>query len=98
MIFTDEWRAYESIGPRFKQHHRINHTAKIHVEGNVHTNTVEGFFGMFKTSVKGVYKAVSARYLQNYLDEYAWRYNHRFDERPMFWTILDAVRPSASAA
>ncbi len=98
MIFTDEWSGYKSIGPRFKQHRRINHSAKVYVEGSTHTNTVEGFFGLFKNGVRGVYHSISSTYLQHYLDEYAWRYNHRNDSKPMFWTILDQVKRAAGPA
>jgi hypothetical protein len=68
------------------------------VDGNVHTNTIEGFFGLLKNGIRGVYHAVSREYLQNYLDEYSWRYNHRHDPRPMFWTILDQVQRDRLAA
>ena len=61
-------------------------------KANVHTNTIEGFFGLWKNGVRGVYHAISAEYLQDYLDEYTWRYNHRHDERPMFDSILDRVQ------
>lgn len=44
-----------------------------------------------KNGIRGVYHSVSRQYLQTYLDEYSWRYNHRHDFRPMFWTILDQV-------
>jgi transposase-like protein len=98
MLFTDEWAAYDSIGTAYKGHRRIKHTARVYVEGSTHTQTVEGFFGLFKNGVRGVYHAISTTYLQNYLDEYAWRYNHRHDARPMFWTILDQVRPAPRAA
>jgi hypothetical protein len=57
----------------------------------VHTNTIEGFFGLLKNGIRGVYHAVSREYLQSYLDEYTFRYNERNSTRPMFWTILDRV-------
>jgi hypothetical protein len=43
----------------------------------VHTQTVEGFFSLLKGGIRGVYHSVSAKWLRSYLDEYAWRYNHR---------------------
>jgi len=92
MIFTDEWRAYESVGKTFREHRRINHTAKVYVEGDTHTNTVEGFFGLFKNGVRGVYHSVSRAYLQNYLDEYTFRYSRRGSAQPMFWAMLDRVQ------
>ena len=53
----------------------INHAAGVYVEGNVHTNTIEGFFGNLKTGMRGAYKHVSSKWLQSYLDEWAWRHN-----------------------
>lgn len=96
MIFTDEWTGYDTdrdrLGARFRGHRRIRHEDKIYVEGDVHTQTVEGFFGLLKNGIRGVYHAVSRKYLQNYLDEYSFRYNARNVERPMFWLILDRVQ------
>lgn len=98
IIFTDEWKGYRnSLSASYAGHHRIRHQERIYVDGDVHTNTIEGFFGLMKNGIRGVYHSVSAKYLQNYLDEYAWRYNHRHDTRPMFWTILDEVaKPEAA--
>lgn len=45
----------------------------------------------------GLYHAVSKDHLQDYVNEYAWRYNHRKDERPMFWSILDLVKKGLAA-
>lgn len=98
MIFTDEWRLYRGIGNHFAGHKRIKHKARIYVEGDTHTQTVEGFFGLVKNGIRGVYHAVSTKYLQNYLDEYCFRYNARLVERPMFWLILDRVQKEALAA
>ena len=93
MIFTDEWKGYtHRIARDYAGHHRIRHESHVYVDGDVHTNTIEGFFGLFKNGIRGVYHAVSERYLQSYLDEYAWRYNHRADATPMFWTILARVQ------
>lgn len=91
MLFTDEWDAYKTLAPRYRGRKRINHTAKVYAEGETHTQTVEGFFGLFKNGVRGVYHAISTTYLQNYLDEYAFRYNRRDSSQPMFWAFLDRV-------
>jgi transposase len=62
------------------------------VRGDVHTNTIEGFFGNLKTGMRGAYKAISHIWLQSYLDEYAWRYNERHrDGRSMFHSLLDTA-------
>jgi transposase len=60
--------------------------------GDVHTNTIEGFWSLVKRGISGVHHAVSAKYLQGYLNEYAWRYNHRNDATPMFTSLLENVR------
>ncbi len=68
--------SYQRTGQKF-QHGRVNHTAKVWVDGDVHTQTIEGFWSLVKRGIKGVYHSVSAKWLQSYLDDYAWRYNHR---------------------
>jgi transposase len=91
MIFTDDYQGYKAVTPGYRGHRRVNHTARIYAEGDTHTQTVEGFFGLFKNGVRGVYHSISTRYLQNYLDEYAFRYNRRDSAQPMFWAMLDRV-------
>ena len=59
--------------------------------GDVHTNTIEGFWSLVKTGIRGVYHSVGRHYLQTYLNEYSFRYNRRFDEQPMFWSFLQQV-------
>ena len=54
-------------------------------------NTIEGFWSLVKRGVSGVYHAISDKYLQSYLDEYSFRYNHRKDKQPMFQTFLCQV-------
>lgn len=98
MIFTDEWPLYKGLSDHFAGHKRIKHKARIYVDGETHTQTVEGFFGLVKNGIRGVYHAVSRKYLQTYLDEYAFRYNARNQTRPMFWLILDRVKKEALAS
>ena len=52
---------------------------KVYVSGDVHVNTMEGFWSLVKRGIGGVYHSVSAKHLQGYLNEYAWRYSHRGD-------------------
>ena len=59
-------------------------SARVYVEGESHTNTIEGFFGLLKNGVLGVYDSISTAYLHNYLDEYGLRYNARNSSNPMF--------------
>ena len=71
------------------QHCRVNLSAKVYVQGNVHTNTIEGFWSLLKNGIRGAHHAVGASYLQSYVNEYAFRYNHRDDKTPMFTTLKD---------
>jgi transposase len=77
LLFTDDWQAYRPLRREFLDHRIINHSAGRYVDGEAHTNTIEGFFGNMKTGMRGAYKKVSERYLQSYANEYAWRYNNR---------------------
>jgi transposase len=89
IIFTDDWQAYKPLRGQFLAHRIINHSAGRYVDRDVHTNTIEGFFGNLKTGMRGAYKKVSAEWLQSYLDEYAYRYNHRNSDRAIFASLVD---------
>ena len=58
----------------------------------MHTNTIEGFWSLLKNGIRGAHRAVGADYLQDYVNEYTFRYNHRGDDQPMFRTIANQVR------
>lgn len=90
-IYTDEASYYRDLHKRGYDHKRIQHSLEIYVAGDVHTNTMEGFWSLLKRGISGVYHSVSAKYLQSYLDEYSWRYNHRDDAKPMFQSLLENV-------
>jgi transposase-like protein len=90
-LLTDDWQAYKALGAEFLAHRIINHSAGRYVEGDIHTNTIEGFFGNLKTGMRGAYKHVSDRWIQSYLDEYAWRYNARQEPLGMFEQLLQRV-------
>jgi transposase-like protein len=77
IIYTDDWRSYRPLSGDFADHRIINHSAGSYVDGDIYTNTIEGFFGNMKTGMRGAYKKVSRKYLQSYVDEFAWRYNAR---------------------
>jgi len=88
MLITDDWPAYKPLRGEYN-HSVINHSGGVYVDGHIHTNTIEGFFGNLKTGMRGTYKQVSHKWLQSYLNEYAWRYNQRFrGERSMFHILL----------
>lgn len=74
-LITDEAKQYVRIGKEFKQHEVVVHSAKEYVRGNVHSNTIEGFFSIFKRGMKGVYQHCKNTHLQRYLREFDFRYN-----------------------
>jgi len=81
MIVTDDFTAYKwAMGPTLKPKHRtINHKAKIWVEGEIHTNTVENAFSLFKRGIAGNFHKVSIKHLHRYLSEFEHRFNRRND-------------------
>lgn len=94
-VYTDELHSYKTLPQHGYQHSRVNHREGIYVSGDVHTNTIEGFWSLVKSGVRGTYHAVSAKHLQGYLNEYAWRYSHRHDAEPMVeQLLLRAARPT----
>jgi transposase-like protein len=98
IIYTDEWPAYNRLGTHFAGHSRVRHAAGEYVIGDAHTNTIEGFFGNLKTGIRGNYKKVSHKWLQGYLNEFCWRYNHRHDPRSMFHLLVSRAAVPASWA
>ena len=87
-VYTDEFNAYNSLRSMGYQHGVVPHKEKIFVLGKAHTNTIEGFWSLSKNGIRGTYHAVSDKYLQHYLDEYSFRYNHRNDVTPMCLSFL----------
>jgi transposase-like protein len=76
-LHTDESRLYTGADQHFVSHETVKHTAKEYVRGDVHTNSAEGFFSIFKRGMRGVYQHCKEKHLHRYLAEYDFRYNHR---------------------
>jgi transposase-like protein len=76
-IMTDEASQYTRLDRYFGGHAFTTHTSGEYVRGNVHTNTVEGFYSVFKRGMKGVYQHCSERHLHRYVTEFDFRYNTR---------------------
>ncbi len=76
-LMTDDWRAYRKPGTRFASHQTVNHSVGEYVRGDVHTNTVEGYFSLFKRGVNGTFHHIGHQYMDQYLAEFDFRYNHR---------------------
>ncbi len=87
-IMTDGHYGYRNVGQEFAEHQSVSHSAFEWVRGDAHTQTVEGFFSLLKRGVNGTYHHVGEDHLHRYVDEFAFRWNHRHVE--------DGVRAAAA--
>ena len=87
-VYSDEMRSYQGLGAAGYDHETILHKTRVYVRGDVHTNTIEGFWSLTKRGIHGVFHSVSKQHLQGYLNEYAWRYNQRHSGRAQFSSLL----------
>ncbi len=76
-IHTDESNLYNVAPWRFAKHETIKHSAYEYARGDVTTNTVEGYFSIFKRGMRGVYQHCAEKHLHRYLAEFDFRYNYR---------------------
>jgi transposase-like protein len=76
-IMTDDFPAYDGCGDANTRHETVNHSAKEYVRGDVHTNTMENVWSLFKRSIIGSYHQISVKHLDRYLDELEFRFNNR---------------------
>ena len=74
---TDESRLYMRPGKWFASHETVTHSRGEYVRGDVHTNTIENYFSVFKRGMRGVYQHCSEQHLHRYLAEFDFRYNRR---------------------
>ena len=76
-VYTDEAKQYGRVGSEFAEHDFTTHSKGEYVRGNVHTNTLEGYFSIFKRGMKGVYQHCGKQHLHRYAAEFEFRYNNR---------------------
>jgi transposase-like protein len=76
-LHTDESRLYFGADQLFTAHETVNHSAKEYARDDVHCNSAEGYFSIFKRGMRGVYQHCSEKHLHRYLAEFDFRYNHR---------------------
>jgi len=76
-LHTDESRLYFGANEHFASHETVKHSAGEYVRGDVHTNSAEGYFSIFKRGMRGVYQHCKEKHLHRYLAEFDFRYNHR---------------------
>jgi len=91
-IFTDEWAPYQGIADQNTRHETVNHSIEEYVRGDVHTNTIEGVWSLFKRSVIGSFHKVSLKHLDAYLDELEWRFNNRDNPYLFMDTLLKLLK------
>ena len=76
-IMTDEAGQYAHLGKHFASHQFVTHGTGEYVRGDVHTNTLEGFYSVFKRGMKGIYQHCGENHLHRYVAEFDFRYNAR---------------------
>ncbi len=88
-IITDESPIYNFKLTKYHRakHSRIKHKSKIYVRGEVHTNTIESAFSLFKRGVIGSFHQISIKHLQRYLNEFSYRFNRREDDEAFLETV-----------
>ena len=89
-VFTDEYVSYDNLSNLGYRHEQVNHSKKVYVDGNTHTNTIEGFWSQLKRSIDGTYHMVAPKHLQQYVNEFAWRYNRR-NSKGLFLELVGRV-------
>jgi len=87
-VYTDYYHVYRTLPEMGYSHARINNSERVYVSGDVHRNTIEGFWSLVKRGLDGVFHRVSKKHLQGYLNEYVWRYNQRHEGRGRFQALL----------
>lgn len=76
-LMTDEASWYKNVGKEFASHGKVNHKEMEYARGEITTNTVEGYFSIFKRGMKRIYQHCSEKHLHRYLSEFDFRYSHR---------------------
>jgi transposase-like protein len=77
ILYTDDDKTFRSVKPRHRPKGVVKHSIGKYVRGDVHTNTIEGYFSILKRGIVGVYHHVSQQHLKRYLAEFDFRYNER---------------------
>jgi hypothetical protein len=95
-LMTDTASWYKRVGKEFASHGTVNHEIKEYVRGNITTNTVEGYYSIFKRGMKGIYQHCSEKHLHRYLSEFDFRYSYRvklgYDDAMRADKALEGIR------
>lgn len=90
-VSTDRSRSYLRLNRHGFKHSRVNHDIGEYVRGDVHTNTIEGFWSHLKRGIKSTHASVSKKHIQKYVDEFVFRYNNRDEPADMFNRVLAQI-------
>lgn len=91
-IYTDELKSYLGIADEDTRHETVNHSEEEWVVGDVHTNSIEGVWSLFKRSIIGAFHKMSAKHMDRYLEELEWRFNNRNNPHIFRDTMARIVR------
>lgn len=97
-VVSDESPIYNFTSKFGFKHIRVNHSAGEYVVGRAHTNTIEGFWAQLKRSIDGTHHSVSPKYLQNYVNEFSFRYNRRFEGCDVLGDLLSRTALTAGCS
>jgi hypothetical protein len=92
-LVTDGFGGYANLKHYFSKHIVLNHTKNVRKIASYHTNTIEGFWSMLKRAIIGQYHKVSVNHLQEYLNEIAFKYNHRNNKNTLETLVIKALKP-----
>jgi len=90
VMYTDGLVAYKDLAKKYP-HYTVAHSRKEYVNGHIHTNNIENFWGGVKRSIYGVHRVVHPEYLQKYLNQFSWIYSNRFSSEPLFYVLLEQL-------
>jgi transposase-like protein len=94
-LFTDDFLSYARLGRSF-EHNSIGHARGEYVNGKVHTNTIESFWALFKRGYHGIYRHMSKKHLQRYVNEFTFRFNRRASEmQNVFSQVVENISESS---
>ena len=91
-INTDQLHAYKVLESEGYGHESVNHSQEEWVRGDVHTNTIEGYWGRLKLSIRGTHVHVSRKHLDKYLGEFEYRFNMRKQPKAMFSRLIEGFQ------
>ncbi len=95
-INTDEWHAYKGLSKKGYTHKTVDHSAKEYARGDMHVNSLEGYWARLKGSITGTHVHVSPKHLNKYTKEFEYRYNFRKNPERMFPALISTLPVNSS--